>query len=79
MILPSALPLLSPHPEPDVVHANEILVTGYRAAWNVLGLAQPDLHQIRYQQERVWSDFIPLLDAILDSTSDTATHSCVAW
>ena len=74
MDLPSVLPP-PPHLEPDVVHANRILANGYHAARGVLNLVHPNLDQIRYHQERVWSELIPLLDAILESTSDAATHS----
>ena len=71
---PSNLPP-PPHPEPDVVRANEILVKGYCAAQNVLTLTQLDLHQVHYHQDRVWSELIPLLDVISESTSDAATRS----
>lgn len=64
-----------PHPEPDVLHANEILVKGYHAASSILGLAQPNLHQVQYYRERVWLELVPLLDAIFESASDPATRS----
>jgi len=75
MVLPSTLPPPPPHLEPDIVHAKEILANGYRAARDVLNLVQPDLNQIHYHQERVWSELVPLLDTIFESTSDAATRS----
>jgi len=75
MILPSTLPPLPPSLDPDVVHANEILVNGYHAAQDVLDLAQPDINQVRYHQERTRSELVPLLEAIYEGTSDTATRS----
>ena len=79
MVLPSALPSPPPRLESDVVHAGEILASGYYTARRVVDLAQPDLHQVRYHQERVRSELIPLLDAIFGSTSDAATRCwCLA-
>lgn len=75
MLLPSNLPQPPPHVGPDIIHANEILAKGYEAAKNVLGLVQPDVHQARYHRERVSSEFIPLLDAMLNSVSDTGAQS----
>ena len=75
MALPSTLPLPPSHLEPDIFHANEILVKGYHAARNVLNLEQVDLHQIHFHQERIWSELLPLLDTLLESTSDPAMCS----
>jgi len=74
MVLPLMLPP-SPSLDPDVAHANEILVNGYRAARGVLDLVQPDINQVRYHQERIRLELVPLLDAISESTSDAATRS----
>ena len=74
MDLPSALPP-PPHLDPDVVRANRILENGYRAAWDTLKIVNPDINQIRYHQERVWSELVPLLDAVSESTSDAAMRS----
>ena len=75
MVLPPILPPPPPHLEPDVLRVNEILVKGCHVAQEVLGLAQPDLHRLCYHQERIRSELIPLLDAVMESTSDTATCS----
>jgi hypothetical protein len=75
MVLPSTLPPPPPHLGPDVIRANELLVNGYRVARDVVNLGQPNLHQVRYHQERVWSELVPLLDAVFESASDTATRS----
>lgn len=75
MVLPLVLPPPPPHLEPDVLHANEILSRGYHVARRILDLTQPDLHQVHYHQERVRSELVPLIDAILESTSDAATRS----
>src|SRR5882757_5454282 len=77
MVLPSTLPPPPgpPHLEPDVLHAYEILAKGYCAARGLLDLAQPNLHRVRYHQERIWSELVPLLDVILESTSMVATRS----
>jgi hypothetical protein len=48
---------------------------GYGAALNMLKITQPDLHQVRYHRERIWSELIPLLDVVLVSTSNAATRS----
>ena len=74
MDLPSVLPP-PPRLKPDIVHMNRILTNGYHAARGVLNLMYPNLDQIRYHQERVWSELVPLLDAILESASDAATRS----
>ena len=74
MALPSTLPpprLL----EPDALQAHAILHSGYLAAQDVINLERPDLHQVRYHQDRVLSELVPLLDAISTSTSDTAVLS----
>ena len=44
-------------------------------ARNVLNISQPDLGQIHYHQERIRSELVPLLDILLESTSDPATRS----
>ena len=75
MVLPSTLPPPPLHLGPDIIHAKEILASGYHAARDVLNLVQPDLNQVRYHQDRVWSELVPLLDAVFESTSDTATRS----
>ena len=75
MVLPFTLPALPPHPKPDVLHANKILVKGYCTARSILDLVRPDFHQVRYHQERVWLELVPLLDAIRESTLDPATRS----
>jgi len=74
MTLPSILPS-PPHLDPDVARANRILANAYHAAQRVLNLAHPDINQVRYHQERIWTELVPLLDAILESTSDTAMRS----
>lgn len=75
MVLSPLLPPPPPHLEPDVLRLNEILSKGYHVAKSVLDIAQPDLHRVHYHQERIWSEFIPLLDAVLESSSDAATRS----
>lgn len=75
MALPPDLPPLPPHPKPDVLRADEIISEGYHAARNVLAIAEPDLQRVRYHQERISSEVIPLLDVVPESTSDAATHS----
>lgn len=75
MVLSSVLPQLPPHVGPDIIHANEILAKGYQAAQNVLGLARPDVHQVRYHQERFSSEFIPLLDTVSSGISDASMQS----
>ena len=75
MALPSTLPPPPPYQEPDILHANEILVKGYCAAQNVLGLVHVDLRQVHFHQERIWSEFLPLIDAVLESTSGSAMRS----
>jgi hypothetical protein len=75
MVLPPVLPPPPPLLGSDVLRANEILTEGYHAAQNVLAVAQPDLHRVHYHQERIWSELVPLLDVILESTSDAATRS----
>jgi len=75
MVLLSALPP-PPHPlEPDVLQAHAVLHNGYLAARDVANLERPDLHQVRYHQEHVLSELVPLLDAISASTSDAAMLS----
>jgi len=74
MDLPSVLPP-PPHLDPDIARANRILANAYHAARSILSLAQPDINQVRYHQERVWTELVPLLDVILESTSDTAMRS----
>ena len=64
-----------PHPEPNVLRANEIIMEGYHAAQNVLEITEPDLQRVRYHRERILSEVIPLLDVVLESTSDAATQS----
>ena len=75
MVLPPVLPPPPPHLEPDVLRANEILAKGYHVARNVLNMSQPDLHQLHYHRERIQSELVPLLDVVLESTSDAATCS----
>ena len=75
MVLPPALPSPPPHLSPDAFRVNEILAKGYNVARNILSLAQPDLHRVRYHRERISSELVPLLDALLEGTSDAATHS----
>ena len=75
MDLPLTLPPPPPCLEPDVVHANEILVNAYHAARGVTSLVHPDPNQVRYHQERIWSELVPLLGAIFESTSDADTRS----
>ena len=75
MVLPLALQPPPSYLEPDVLRANEILSRGYCVARNILDTPQADLHQIHYHRERVQSELVPLLDAILESTSDAATRS----
>jgi len=75
MVLPLTLPPLPPSLDPDILHANEILVNGYHAAWGVLNLMQPDINQVRYHLECVRSELVLLLNAISESTSDAATRS----
>ena len=75
MVLPLILPPLPLHPKHDVLHVNEILTKGYHVARCILDLVQLDLHQIHYHKKHIWSEFVPLLDIILESTSDMATHS----
>lgn len=48
---------------------------GYHAARNVLNLEQVDVHQIHFHQDRIWSELLPLLDTLLESTSDPAMRS----
>ena len=74
MNLPSTLPS-PPRLEPNVAHANNILNNGYHAARNILDLVHPNLNQLHYHREHIWSELIPLLDTILESTSDAATRS----
>ena len=75
MVLPSALPPPPPRLESNAFRVSEILANGYRAAMDIVNLDQPDLHRVHYHRERVSSEFVPLLDAVFESTSDTATHS----
>ena len=76
MALPSTLPL-PPHPlEPDIQQACTILQNGYSAALDVVNLGRPDLHRVRYHQERVFLELVPLLDAVSTGTSDTVI---VSW
>ena len=75
MILQPVLPPPPPDLEPDVLRANEILMSGYHVAQEVLGLVQPDLHRLRYHRERIWSELVPLLDAVMESASNMATCS----
>ena len=75
MILSSTLPPPPRLHEPDVLHALAILQNGYTAAQDVVNLGRPDPHQAHFHQERVQSELIPLLDAIVTSTSDSATIS----
>lgn len=75
MALPSMLPPPPVQLEPDALQAHAILQNGYIAAQDVVNLEQPDLHRVRYHQDRVLSEFVPLLDAISASTSDAAILS----
>ena len=75
MALPPVLPPPPPYTEPNVLHTNKLLVEGYNAALGVLAITQPDLHQVRYHREQIWSELVPLLDVVLKSTSDAATCS----
>lgn len=80
MNLPFVLPPLPHLHEPDVLRAHTILQNGYTAARGVVNLGQPDVHQVHYHQGHVQSELVPLLDAIVTSTSDPAVVSwcCVA-
>ena len=75
MALPSVLPPPLPHLEPDILCANEILVKGCCAAQRILDLVQVDLHQVHFHQERIWSELVPLLDVMLESTSGSTMRS----
>jgi hypothetical protein len=75
MDLPSSLPPLPAHLSLDLIRTSEILTNGYHAAKNTLASARPHLQQNRYHQERILSELIPLLDALLESTSDAVTRS----
>jgi hypothetical protein len=76
MALPPDLPPPPPHPEPNVLRANEIITEGYHAARNILAITKPDLQCVRHHREHILSEVIPLLDIVSGSTSDAATH---AW
>ena len=75
MALPPFLPSPPLHLEPDVLRVNEILAKGYHAARTILDLPHADIHRVNYHRERIRSELIPLLDAVVESTSDAATCS----
>ena len=75
MLLLSALPPPPQLPEPNTSQAHAIFQNGYLAARDIVNLGWPDLHRVRYHQECILLELVPLLNAIFKNTSDPATLS----